>query len=105
MTVEELLTIVHKRGLEIVSRGNGQLSIRGPKAEITEALLRVLKIHRPSLLERLGDQDKTDSIAAPELTPNTPAPEEEPPVLHPGAGFTGWITDEDIKKWKQRYHL
>lgn len=53
MSTDELLGIVTERGLRVILRPPGQLSLAGPRPEMTPALMRVLKLHREMILERL----------------------------------------------------
>lgn len=55
MSTEKLLEIVQERGLRVELR-NGQTVLVGNKTEATPALLRVLKIHKPKIVEKLSCQ-------------------------------------------------
>lgn len=54
MTTDQLLEILADRGVTLTRRGS-DLKYYGPEDAITPALLQVLRLHKPRLLERLPD--------------------------------------------------
>lgn len=68
MTTDELLDILADRNVTVTCQGD-QLNYSGPKDAVTPALLRVLRLHKPKLLDRLGGTPAAAAETAPEPEP------------------------------------
>lgn len=66
VTEDQLLALVKRRGLELRPGGGSGLKLAGPKSAMTTALLRVVRLLKPRLLDRLNGK------APPPEPPKTP---------------------------------
>lgn len=75
MTIIDVLTLCHQRGVSLVIRG-GQLNARGQFGAVNEALRRGLVEHKEKLIEYLGEGQHPDPllpdrVVYPASLPNT----------------------------------